>query len=241
MVKSHRLVAALFTSVIAAVAARPVLAQSAAPAAPETHANKLIDKDFGRLSMDGLSAFNDIHLARLAIFEGKTDDATKFISDAQAALVKAKAAGIVLTKAESDLHPPGKAAAPVKAAPEKSTVPVVWIPIDDDIVFGETFQPTNSKTAALGTAKKALSKGDGANALKAIRLSEIDVDYTVALAPLEMTITDIDQANKLASSHDYYGASQSLKLAEDGVRFDEFDDIADVKNKTKPVTLSKAK
>jgi hypothetical protein len=240
MIKSHRLAAALVTSFIAAVAARPGQAQNAAPA-PETHANKIVDKDFGRLSLDGLSAFNDIHLARLAIFEGKTDDAAKFITDAQTALGKAKAAGIVLTKAESELHPPAKTAAAAKTAPEKSATPVVWIPIDDDIVFGETFQPTNTKTAALGTAKKALAKGDGPNALKAIRLAEVDVDYTVALAPLESSITDIDQANKLVTSHDYYGASQSLKMAEDGVRFDEFDDVANVKNKASPAVAAKGK
>jgi hypothetical protein len=204
-------------------------AASGVPAVSDARSAKILDKDFGRLSADGFSAFNDVHLARIAIFDGKIDEAAKFIADAQGALAKAKTDNAVLTKAESEINAPAKTA--VAAKPEKSSTPIAWIPIDNDIEFGEIFQPTSSKAAAIGTAKKALGKGDSAIALKAIRLAEVEVDYTVALAPLEQSIADVDQAGKLMAGHDYYGASQSLKKAEDGVRFDEFDDVANVKGK----------
>jgi hypothetical protein len=42
------------------------------------------------------------------------------------------------------------------------------------------------------------------------------------------------------TSHDYYGASQSLRLAEAGIRYDEIDDVANVSGQTK-TAAAKAK
>jgi hypothetical protein len=235
MKRSTGLIASVLTSVIMAAFAGNAYAENGVPAASDARQAKIVDKDFGRVSADGFSAFNDVHLARIAIFDGKTDEAAKFITDAQSALGKAKTDNAVLTKAESEIKAPAKTAAAAKATTEKSSTPIAWIPVDNDIEFGEVFQPTSSKAAAIGTAKKALGKGDSANAMKAIRLAEVDVDYTVALAPVEQSIADVDQAGKLMASHDYYGASQSLKKAEDGIRFDEFDDVANVKGKAATV------
>jgi hypothetical protein len=231
MKRASNLAAGLLTSVLVAAFSGAAFAENSVPASTGTPSAKMADKDFGRLSADGLSAFNDVHLARIAIFDGKTDEAAKFIADAQAALGKAKSDDTVFLKAESELHSPNTAPPP-KADAQKGSAQIAWIPIDSDIMFGEIFQSTTGKVAAMGTAKKALAKGDGANALKAIRLAEMNVDYTVALAPLAQSVADVDEANKLIGSHDHYGASQSLKKAEDGIRFDEFDDVANVKGKT---------
>jgi hypothetical protein len=83
------------------------------------------------------------------------------------------------------------------------------------------------------SARKGLAKGEGAKSLETIKLAAIDIDYTMAVVPLMKSITDIDEANRLMTSHDYYGASQSLRLAESGVRYDEIDDVANVNRQPK--------
>jgi hypothetical protein len=232
MRRSPRLTVGFLASVIAAAISGSALAEGSASATSDTQSLKVAEKDFGRLSADGFSAFNDVHLARIAIFDGKTDEAAKFVADAQAALSKAKTDDALFMKAESEIHTPAKDVSTPKATQDKNMQRIAWIPIDDDIEFGEILRPTTGKAAAIGTAKKALGRGDGVNALKAIRLAEVDVDYTVVLAPLEQSIADVDEAGKLIANRDYYGASQSLKKAEDGIRFDEFTDVANVKGKS---------
>jgi len=63
-------------------------------------------KDFSKLSADGSKAFQDLTLARVAIFDGRTDDAKKYIQQAETAFDKAKTDEAVFTKAEADLKPP---------------------------------------------------------------------------------------------------------------------------------------
>ena len=233
MNRSYIAVAGLMASVVMCGSSLAAVAES--PAAPKADAGstKVVDKDFGRLSADGVSAFSDIHLARMAIFEGKTDEAAKLVADARVSLGKAKGDDTAFMKAESEFRTPGQSAPPTTGNQAKMTTPVAWIPIDGDLVLGETFKPTPEKAAAVVTARKGIEKGEGAKSLETIKLAAIDVDYTMAVVPLEKSITDIDEANKLMTSHDYYGASQSLRLAEAGVRYDEIDDVANVKGQSK--------
>jgi hypothetical protein len=235
--RSSIAVAGLMASVVMCGSSLAAVAES--PASPKTDAGstKIADKDFGRLSTDGVSAFSDIHLARMAIFEGKTDEAAKLVADAQASLAKAKGDDTAFIKAESEFHTSGKTTPKTQENQAKMTPPVAWIPIDGDLVLGETFQSTPEKAAAVVTARKGLEKGEGAKSLEAIKLAAIDVDYTMAVVPLDKSITDIDEANKLMTSHDYYGASQSLRSAEAGVRYDEIDDVANVKGQGKTAAV----
>jgi cytoskeletal protein RodZ len=237
----------------------PTLAAGLCVAAPntdntqtstETAAGKATDKDFGRLSVDGATAFADVHLARVAIFDGNTTEAGKLVADAQSSLDKAKMDNATFMRAESDLHTPPQAASANNAAtntaatnktandqaakntPAKTT-PIAWIPIDGQLVVGETYQPTTKSDAAVATAKKNLQNGEGDKAMQAIKLAAIDVDYTLVVAPLNQSIADVNQANALIASGDYYGASQALKKAEDGIRYDEIDDVGKVRGQAK--------
>ncbi len=197
----------------------PVEAESGAPL-------KVAETDFGRLSVDGMSAFENIHLARMAIFDGNTDQAAKFVIDAKTSLANAKRDGAVFLRAEADLRTPSQA--PVGR--DKDGTPVLWIPIDSRIDIGETFQPTAEKSAAIITVRKHLMKGEGGKALDVVRSAGLDVDYTLAVAPLEKSIADVDDAEKRIAMGDYYGASQALRHAEAGIRLDEIDDVANVKS-----------
>ncbi len=226
MIKSSTLILGLMTSALIAGVSGVGLADMAA--APKVAGPvKAADKDFGRLSAVGVSAFNDIHMARRAIFDGKTDEAASLIADAQASLAKAKTDDTIFLKAESALRGPAQTTA--KASAGKNVAPIAWIPIDSEIALGETFESTPEKAAAVVTARKNLEKGENAKSLEAIKLAQIDINFTVAVAPLEQSIADIDQANSLVAKHDYYGASQALKMAEDGIRYDEIDDVAQVR------------
>jgi len=199
----------------------------------DTRLAKAVDKDFGRLSTAGASAFDDVHLARLAIFDGKTEEATKLVADAKTSLAVARSDDTVFMKAETAFHVASNAAPPPQVGTAKNPVSVAWIPIDGELVLGESFQSTPEKAAAVVTARKTLQRGDSAKTLETIKLAGVDVDYTMALAPLEASISDLDRADQLIASHDYYGASQALRHAEAGVRYDEIDDVANVNAKSK--------
>ncbi len=195
---------------------------------PNAASFKITEKDFGRVSKEGSSAFNDIHLARMAIFDGETAEAAKYITDAQSSLAKAKNDDAVFMKAESALQD----STPRKPIGQggNSDTQIAWIPIDSSIVLGESYQQTPEKAAAVVTAKKSLTKGDGKAAFEAIRLEAIDVDYTVTVVPLKQTTLDIDEAAKFIAAHEYYNASQALKKAEDNIRYDEISDVANIRN-----------
>jgi hypothetical protein len=205
------------------------IARTAAAAPNETAPAKMAVEAFGRLSKDGVSAFSDVHLARLAIFDGRTDEAAKFVADAQASLSKAKLDDTVFRESEIGLtasrHDDSKAM-PVP----RVTSAIAWLPIGSEIALGETYIPTPESSIAVVNARKSLEKGDTGKALQTIRLAGIDIDYTVALAPLDRSVASIDKANAMIVEHDYYGASQALRRAEDGIRYDEFDDVGNVKN-----------
>ena len=93
------------------IAAAVIVSLGAAGVAAASDQAGKADKDLGKLSVDGAAAYQDIGLARLAIYNGKTDDATRLVNDAMASLNRAKSDDAVFNKAESDLTPPKTAAA----------------------------------------------------------------------------------------------------------------------------------
>lgn len=207
----------------------PVSQASAAPNTQESAEDKAADKDFGRLSDDGASAFADIHFARLAIFDGNIDEAAKLISDAKESLNRAANDNTAFMKAETELSGPSEPSQQASGTQQKDKAKTAWLPIDGQLVIGETYKPTSQNAAAVVSARKSLRKGQGDEALKAIRMAAIDVDYTMALAPLQQSIAEVSMADQMMGNHDYYAALQALKQAEDGVRYDEIDDVAHVK------------
>jgi hypothetical protein len=233
MRKSSVAVVGFMTSILLAGCATAAIAANSPPAKPETASAKATDKDFGRLSRDGVSAFSDVQQARMAIFDGKVDEAAKLVADAKDSIEKAKSDDTVFMKAESAFHAPANAPPHPQTEPEKASTPQAWIPIDGDVMLDETFQSTPEKAAAIVAARKNLQEGNGAKALQTIKLASVDVDYALALAPLESSIVEIDDANRLMTAHDYYGASQALRQAEDGLRYDEIDDVGNVKGQSK--------
>ena len=179
----------------------PVSQASAAPNTQESAEDKAADKDFGRLSDDGASAFADIHFARLAIFDGNIDEAAKLISDAKESLNRAANDNTAFMKAETELSGPSEPSQQASGTQQKDKAKTAWLPIDGQLVIGETYKPTSQNAAAVVSARKSLRKGQSDEALKAIRMAAIDVDYTMRLRACQAGVTEIGGvASRSASS-----------------------------------------
>ena len=170
-------------------------------------------------------------LTRLAIYDGRIDDAKKFVNEADTALGKARTDETVFTKAEADLKPPTSIAAPASknvsgAAPadnkqgDQTKMPIVWLPVDGAITINEDYTASPAKTAAVSDANKSLKSGDRKGAMEKLKLADMNIDVTLAVIPLEQTIKSVHQATELINSGKYYEASQVLRLAQDNERFD---------------------
>lgn len=196
-----------------------------------------VDKDVGKLSKDGAQGFRDLQLTRLAIFEANPGQAKDMIAKAQAAFAKAKTDDAVFTKAEADLKSPAdmathKATAPSDKADAKadakpaSKEQVAWVPVDAQLTLGDDFVATPAKASAVTEANKNLAQGDQKGALEKLKLAHVDVNFTMAVLPLNKTITDVDQAATLINQGKYYEANAALKSAQDNMRFDVIDAVA---------------
>ncbi|MCJ2011521.1 YfdX family protein [Methylobacterium sp. J-076] len=204
--------------------------QAAQQSTPQT---SMIDKDVGKLSKDGAQGYRDLQLTRLAIFEANPAQAKDMIAKAQAAFAKAKTDDAQFTKAEADLKTPadlaGHKGAMKAATPEAkpaSKEQVAWVPVDAQLTLGDDFVATPEKASAVTEANKNLAHGDQKGALEKLKLAHVDVDFTMAVLPLNKTISDVDQAATLINQGKYYEANAVLKTAQDAVRFDMIDAVA---------------
>ena len=210
--------------------------------------DKTVDKDAGKLSMDGAQGYQDVALARLAIFDGRAGDAKKFVDAADAAFGKAKNDRTVFVKAENALAPQGggqpngdkaddKGAANASPSPQAqnasapngatqnadAATPKAWLPVDGEISVNEDFSASPTKAAAVADANKSLAKGDRKGAMEKLKLAQVDLDYMLAVVPLNQTINDVHQAATLVDGGKFYEASQQLRQVQDSTRYDMVD------------------
>jgi hypothetical protein len=197
------------------------------------------DKDFGKLSADGSAGFQDLSLARLAIYDGHIDEAKRFIKRAETAFNKAKTDETIFNKAESELKPPvdkdaaaNKSAASTKPADANEAAklkkPIAWLPVDGSILINEDLTASTSKTAAVADANKSLKGGDRKGAVEKLKLADVKVVVVLAVLPVEQTIDKVTQAATLINEGKYYEASQELRQVQAGERFDVVDDVEPV-------------
>lgn len=233
MTYRRSLAAALVVTTFLGGAALAAGQATTATVTQETPAQKAVDTDVGKLSKDGAQAFRDMHLARLAIFDANPGQAKNLIGKAKTALAKAKTDDAVFNKAESELKTPADMTASTKTpapsdkttADKPSTEQVAWLPVDAQLTLGEDFQATPAKAAAVTEANKSLMKGDKKGAIEKLKLADLDVNFVMAVLPLNKTTADVDQAATLIDQGKYYEANALLKSAEDRMRFDAVDAI----------------
>lgn len=216
-------------------------------------------KDAGKLSAEGTRAYADVALTRLAIFDGRTADAKKFVEEADQDFDKAKTDDSVFLKAESELRSPNQANDAKGAEPNASkeasaqdnpsktaeagksdsgdksdmNTPKRWLPVDAEMSVNEDFTANPKKAAAVAEANKKLAKGDKQGAMESLKLADVNIDYVMAVVPLDQTLTDVHQAAQLVDSGKYYEASQELRQVQDSTRYDLLD-VSGVPTSAKP-------
>jgi YfdX protein len=192
-------------------------------------AQQMAEKDFGKLSADGSKAFREVRLARLAIFDGQADQAKKYVDEARTTIAKAKSDDTVFMKEETSLKPPAgmnQKTSPSQAGTQGAApgnTPTAWLPINGGMTLGEDFAATPDKAASVAKANEQLKKGDHRQAMETLKLSNINVAFVMEVAPVDKTVSGIDNAAQLVDSGKYYEGNQALKSVEDGTRFDVVD------------------
>ena len=213
MTRLTTLAAALAASTLlagAAVAAdqsaEPNQAAPHATATPMTAPQRRADSEAGQLSTDGAAAYRDVHLARLAIYEAKPEQARMLVSHAQSALEKAKTDSTAFTKAEADLKPPSGMAGPVPTAggaPKADAAP------------GPAGAKVAAKNAKNAEAAQPAPAG-GAPATQPVPWLPVDAQLVLAddfVARNKDQSKAIDEANQHLQKGDRQGAVDRLKLA----------------------------
>ncbi len=100
------------------------------------------------------------------------------------------------------------------------------MPVDAQLTLGDDFVATPTKASAVTEANKNLAQGDQKGALEKLKLAHVDVNFTMAVLPLNTTIANVDQAAALIGQGKYYEANAALKTAQDNMRFDVIDAVA---------------
>lgn len=151
-----------------------------------------------KLSQDGFNTLRDIRAARLAIFSGDTKAAQDFVNRATADLNKVKAD-------EMTMH---------------ASKPGNWVPIDGQVIVADDFVSTPEKNAHVAAGNKKLREGKADEAIKELKLAEVDVGFSRLLMPVDSTRRQISVASGLLTAERYYEANLALKAAEDGLVVD---------------------
>ena len=149
-----------------------------------------------RISAEGFQTARAIRAARIAIFQGDPAAATKAVDSALQDWARVN---------KDDL-------AAGKAGPGN------WVPIDGGILVADDYVGTPQKDQHIINGNTKLKEGKTAEAIKELKLAEIDISFSRLLLPLDTTKTHLDTAASLLKEGKYYEANMALKAAEDGMR-----------------------
>ncbi len=156
-------------------------------------ANSLI-----RLSEEGSKAAQSLLLARIAIFDGQTQDAVKLVDQAKVALATAAkdVDKLAIKSRKTDAGP--------------------MIPIDARLTISDDFALDTKKQEQMHKLNEHLKKGETKKAIEVLGPADESVTLTTLFMPLEATSKAIDDAATLLGESKYYEANLALKKAEDG-------------------------
>jgi hypothetical protein len=180
----------------------PALATETAAATTE----KAAENGFMQVSDDVYKAMRDVRAARLAIFNGLTDQAKDLVATARQDI----AAGV------NDAQ---KYAIDIKTPTKEGDM---YVPFDANLALADSFVATPEKAKHIANANQHLMKGEQKEAIETLKLASIDVVFTAAMLPVKLAQTHIDDAAKLIDQDKYYEANLALKAVEDSVFIDSY-------------------
>lgn len=212
--------AGLASTIAMATALSPVLAAStnnaastppaAAAKAPDSGTTQdtaqASDQRILQTSQDVGKGLAEARAARVAIFEGQTDMATKLANDAQTAFKAAKdnADRYTMSSAKADQN--GHE----------------YVPFDVQIALSETFKPDQSNIADLKTARDHIQKGNQKAAAETLQKANIDVMVSAAMVPVDTALQHLGDAVKFIGEKKFYEANLALKAVEDAVKVETY-------------------
>lgn len=157
------------------------------------------NRPFIRLSEEGSKAARNISMARVAIFDGQSQEAMKLVDQAKT----------TLATAAQDVD---KLA--IKKPDKADSGPM--IPIDAKLTMADDFTLTPERRKDLDKINEHLKKGETKEALNLLRPADVRLTLTTLFMPIDTTAKAVDQAAKLLAESKYYEANLALKKAEDG-------------------------
>ena len=186
-------------------------------------------------------AVQDIHAARLAIFEGMTDDAAKLVKDAvtnlddaQSSLASLGLPGVQV--GTGDQGNPGNPAGQGQAQASARDVTgdrgasgqggqggqgdvdgQGYLPFDTSISLFEGFVPQAEHQQALQQAGKQMQRGDQKGAADALHLADIELSVSAAMIPAKSSLDQVRQADELIGQQKWQEANLALKAVEDSI------------------------
>jgi hypothetical protein len=222
IMKRKNLMAAALTTVLTA---GPVLAFTHNALAAEKAADAKTQQEAGdkaeliRLSRDANLTMRDVRGARLALFDGMTDEAQTYLDAAVSRVAEAleEAEDYAVNKgdaADADLLVPfdasvafaevlDKAPADAKAQAEEAT--------------DANAAPPPAKHGQLARVNRDLMQGETAKAMDDLEVAQEDVLLSASVVPMKLAKAQIEKASSLMADGKYYEAGLALKRIEDAV------------------------
>ncbi|MEJ2455837.1 MAG: YfdX family protein [Candidatus Thiodiazotropha sp.] len=198
------LAATLSTGIIASVATSVLAAEDQAADTDTSSENqaaiKTAEKDFVKVSSDTQTGMRDVHGARLAIFNGDPEQARTYVDAA-------------VTRMEDAVKDANKYALDIKAPKDDDS----YVPFNANLALLNAYEPNTEQAKQIAKAKAHIHKGMKREAVKELKLAEIDVAVTASMVPVKFAKEHVEQAAKLVAEHKYYAANLALKAVDDAV------------------------
>ncbi len=167
-----------------------------------------------QVSEDGFAGMRAVGAARLAIFDGRLQEATEILKRAEFLLNKAATQQKALNAAA------GVSRDPNLAEVSKRAQHADLVPIDAQLVLADNFVMTPAKREHIAKANEHFKKKERKQALARLKQGEIDVAYTRTFVPVGTVLKHVRQAERLMRESQYYEANIALKAADDSLVFD---------------------
>ncbi|WP_460275156.1 YfdX family protein [Celeribacter sp. ULVN23_4] len=176
------------------------------PAAANATDTATQDKLAFETSESTKDALQNVHAARIALFEGDTDLAKSLTGAAVDEFTGAQ-------KTAADIE--------IKSDQTKDKDDM-YVPFETSVSLAEGFMPTDANKEDMSKAGKHLAQGDQQKALEVLKLAKVDIDYTALMVPINGSVNNIQQASDQIAKGDYYAANLSLKAIEDSIVAGDF-------------------
>jgi hypothetical protein len=155
---------------------------------------------------EAYKALREVRAARLAIFNGSTDEAMKLTTEAQKNLLSAQSQMSQFSVQTKKAVAAGEA----------------YIPFDTSMSLSEGFKPTAEKQTHIAKANEHIAKGESKQAVEVLKAANIDVTLSAALIPATASVGHVDSALALMKENKFYEANLALKAIEDSVVLDSY-------------------